>query len=287
MKKFNILTGLLLLGFLSSFILINSDIQNSVDDFTIAVKENTKDFKQIVIIDHSRLAQEQGVKMPPSIVNIFSNPKVNSQLLSEDILIGLDLPYRVIVYAEPEANRPTVAYADKSYLQKRYSIDHHALNTLEHDYKKAIKHLPKEDISKVNTEGLTKHYGIIDITSDYNYEETIARLKKAILSQGDTRWFSDIDYKKEAEEYGVALPKSGLLLFGGPAPGGKAMNKFPKLGLDAFCQKILVYEAEDQKIHIAFNDIEAFAKLHYGTSAMPHQVINKRLTTTFTKAISK
>ncbi|OHX64052.1 DUF302 domain-containing protein [Flammeovirga pacifica] len=287
MKKLHIIFGLITVAIFSSFIIVTSEIQNSVDSFFNKVKENTSSFENIVMIDHSRLAAEQGVKMPPSIVNIFSNPKVNSQLLSKDILVGLDLPYRVLVYAEPGKTTPTVAYADKDFIQKRYEISDQSLNTLSHDYKKAIKKLPSSSISKVSTDGVTKHYGIIDIKSAYNYEETIANLKKAILSQGDTRWFSDIDYQKEAMKYDIALPKSGLLLFGGPAPGGKAMNKFPKLGLDAFCQKVLVYEANDKSIHIAFNDIEAFANLHYGASAPPHKIINGRLTSTFTKAISK
>ena len=65
------------------------------------------------------------------------------------------------------------------------------------------------------------------------------------------------------------------------------MADFPKLGLDAFCQKLLVFEDEDGNVQIAFNDIVAFAKLHYGRSNMAQQVINTRLKQTFKKATQR
>ena len=63
------------------------------------------------------------------------------------------------------------------------------------------------------------------------------------------------------------------------------MAEFPKLGLDAFCQKLLVYEAPDGSVNIAFNDIVALAELHYGSSNKPQQVVNTRLTATFEEAV--
>ena len=80
-----------------------------------------------------------------------------------------------------------------------------------------------------------------------------------------------------------------LLLFGGPGPGGKAMSEYPKLGLDAFCQKILVLESADGSgiVSLHFNDIVALAKLHYGSSNKPQAVINKRLMATLSGAVQK
>ena len=40
----------------------------------------------------------------------------------------------------------------------------------------------------------------------------------------------------------MAIKPTTLILFGGPAPGAKAMNGAATLGLDAFCQKFLVWE---------------------------------------------
>lgn len=63
------------------------------------------------------------------------------------------------------------------------------------------------------------------------------------------------------------------------------MAEFPAIGLDAFCQKLLVYEGDDGKARVLFNDIAAFADLHYQRAMEPHAMLNKRLTATFKGAI--
>lgn len=63
------------------------------------------------------------------------------------------------------------------------------------------------------------------------------------------------------------------------------MMTTPKIGLDAFCQKLLVYQNDKDEVWIAFNDIVAFAELYYGASTKPQNMINKRLIMTFTKAV--
>ena len=106
------------------------------------------------------------------------------------------------------------------------------------------------------------------------------------MSQGDTKWFGDVNYTSNALTLGVKIRPTILLLFGGPARGGKAMMTSPKIGLDAFCQKLLVFENENGEVWVAYNDIVAFAKLYYSNSTKPQHLINKRLHTTFTKAVT-
>ncbi len=68
---------------------------------------------------------------------------------------------------------------------------------------------------------------------------------------------------------------------------GKAIMTSPKTGLDAFCQKLLVYEDDKGEVWVAFNDIVAFANLYYGTATKPQQMINQRLIAAFSKAVKK
>lgn len=65
------------------------------------------------------------------------------------------------------------------------------------------------------------------------------------------------------------------------------MASFPKLGLDAFCQKLLVFQDREGSERVIFDDIVKMAELHYGKSAESHKVINQRLTTTFEGAVRK
>ena len=151
---------------------------------------------------------------------------------------------------------------------------------------KVLAVFPKEMISETDITTVNKGFGIVSIKSDFDYSTTVQNLRDIVMSEGDTKWFADIYYQKEAANLNVEIRPTILLLFGGPAPGGKAMATSPKIGLDAFCQKLLVYENEAGEVWIAYNDIVAFAKLYYQSSTKPQQMINQRLKMTFTKAVT-
>lgn len=51
-----------------------------------------------------------------------------------------------------------------------------------------------------------------------------------------------------------------MLLFGGPALGAKATAKVPTLGLDALCQKLLVWQDETGTINASYTDLLALAE---------------------------
>ena len=82
------------------------------------------------------------------------------------------------------------------------------------------------------------------------------------MAEGDTLWFGELDYRAEAQAFDIELPRLTLLLFGAPGPGGKAMADFPRMGLDAFCQKVLVHEADDGQVKVYYNSMVGFAELH-------------------------
>jgi len=141
--------------------------------------------------------------------------------------------------------------------------------------------------SPVALDSISPGYGVIELTSDFSFGSTIERLRQSVLSQGDTKWFGEVDFLEAAKPRRIEVSSATLLLFGGPGPGGRAMAQFPKLGLDAFCQKVLVYQDGARNVKVAFNDIVAFAELHYGQSAPPHKVIDDRLKETFSLAVRK
>ncbi len=156
------------------------------------------------------------------------------------------------------------------------------MNALEN---KLLEVLNDLDAAPAPTKGLIANYGIIELRSELSVSKAVERLRTAVMGQDDTVWFAEIDFTTEVSQLGVELPEAVLLLFGGPAPGGVAMAGFPAIGLDAFCQKLLVYAYEEGGSVFIFNDIAAMAELHYGSSAEPHHGLNKRLTETFRSAI--
>jgi len=245
--------------------------------------------EKVVDIDHARLAWEAGIStMSPSRVLLFSDPKLNAELIAINPLIGLDLPFRILAYGDQ--GKAKLAFTNAEFLRNRYEIESRKL-LIEYDLNIKNSLMGSENVASPVKSKITPGYGILSIDSDFNYEDSYQRLKQAVLAQGDTVWFAEIDYQEEAREFAIELPKVKLLLFGGPAPGGQAMSQFPLLGLDAFCQKVLLLESSDNlapsnnKVSIHFNSIPDLAMLHYQQVAKPHEIINGRLVDTFTKAL--
>ncbi len=59
------------------------------------------------------------------------------------------------------------------------------------------------------------------------------------------------------------------------------------LGLDAFCQKFLVWEDAEGDIHLSFNDLLAIADRQDVSKSIPLRVINFRLSKAFTAALAE
>lgn len=266
---------------------VKESISQKVDNAAKQIEGEIASFKSIATLDHHRMAAEVGVYTPPSIAIIFSDSKINNTIIQEHQLAGLDLPFKILSFTEADTTNVSVAFTSSEFIQKRHQLDPSLLMNYNSAMSKVISTFPKEMISVTNEEGVTEGFGIVNLKSDFDFTTTVSNLRKIVMSQGDTKWFADLDYQKEAANDDIIIRPTTLLLFGGPAPGGKAMMTSPKIGLDAFCQKLLVYENSNGEVWIAYNDIVAFAELYYETSTKPQQLINQRLKMTFSKAVTK
>jgi uncharacterized protein (DUF302 family) len=264
----------------------SDDLYRAVDELYDAVVAATDRFDVIAEIDHSRLAALQGEPMPPARVVIFSDPTVNTSILQQEPQAGLDLPFRVFAYAQ--GRKPAVIPTTAEYLQRRHGLaDKPALQQYEERILSVVGAVPRDAVVEFDVSSLGKGQGIVTLTSDYGFEETIERLKAVIMAESDTICFGDIDYRDQAAALGVELPALTLLLFGAPGPGGKAMAERPRMGLDAFCQKVLVHQTPSGQVEVLFNEMPWLSKLHYGDSALPHMVITKRMRDTLGAAVEK
>lgn len=264
----------------------NEDLYSAVDELYDFVITQTGRFHVIAEIDHSRLAAAEGEVMPPARVLIFSDSSLNTSILSREPLAGLDLPFRVLTYAEEGS--PAVMYTTADFLQRRYGLENGSyLQRYDELLIETVRSVPVDAIFDFDTTSVSKGEGIVTLDSRYAFEQTIEQLKGAIMKEGDTVWFGEIDYQQEATRHGVDLPPLTLLLWGAPAPGAKAMREHPRMGLDAFCQKTLVYQIPGEGVQVSYNEMTAFAEMHYGDSALPHRVITRRMLKTLGGAVSE
>lgn len=261
----------------------SQSLQQTVDANFAILAQAVEDegMVEVASIDHSRLAMAEGVEMPASRVLIYSDPAVNAAILSENIRAGLDIPFRALSYDEDGTAQ--VSFTDAEFLKVRHGLGNgSALAAFTDLQTRVLEELPAQSAPDAN---VSINYGIIELQSKLSVRDAVANLTKTVKSQSDTVWFGEINFQQEAAELGVEIDEAVLLLFGGPAPGGVAMADFPAIGLDAFCQKLLVISDGDGGSYVLFNDIAALAELHYGRSIKPHHALNERLAKTFRSAL--
>ncbi|CUH52849.1 DUF302 domain-containing protein [Shimia marina] len=258
--------------------------QNKVDDAILTLKQKAQVAHLDVIadIDHARLATQAGQPMPPARVVLLSDAKLNSQILAENIRAGLDLPFRVLAY--DQSGEARLIYTDFVFIKRRHGLSAEFAPRFSATLEALVSEVTLPS-APAPTAQMAKDHGILSLFSRHDFETTVQNLRDVVTAQQDTLWFAEIDFTKDAHSEGITLPNAIVLLFGGPAPGGIAMRAHPAIGLDAFCQKLLVYEDTAGQVHVLYNDIAAFAMLHYGSSDRSHHALNERLTQTFKSAI--
>lgn len=72
-------------------------------------------------MDHQKNARGVGLKLRPTEVIIFGNPKVGTLLMQCSQDVAIDLPQKVLV-SEGADNKVWLSYNNPSYLMKRHEI---------------------------------------------------------------------------------------------------------------------------------------------------------------------
>jgi uncharacterized protein (DUF302 family) len=113
----------------------------------------------------------------------------------------------------------------------------------------------------ISSEALPKsNDGIVRVKSSYNFQETIARLKKDIAAKG-IRFFSEIDQTELAAGAGIKLNPSTLLVFGNPPLGTQFITANPNAGLD-WPVRLLVTQDNTGAVWTVYTDFAWIAARH-------------------------
>lgn len=103
--------------------IINIPSNHSVDE-TVDRLENilrSKEITLFALIDHSGEAAKVGMKMPPTKLLIFGNPKGGTPLMLAAPSIALDLPLKILV-AEDTQGKVWLSYNSPEYLKERHGL---------------------------------------------------------------------------------------------------------------------------------------------------------------------
>jgi len=95
----------------------------SVDETVERVKNllQSKGITLFVLIDHSGEAEKVGMKMPPTKLLIFGNPKHGTPVMLAAPSIAIDLPLKILVW-EDTSREIQISYNSPEYLVRRHGL---------------------------------------------------------------------------------------------------------------------------------------------------------------------
>jgi uncharacterized protein (DUF302 family) len=111
--------------------IVSKPSKHSVDD-TLAKLQHTLEAKGIAVfalVDHSGEAAKVGMKMPPTKLLIFGNPKGGTPLMLAAPSIALDLPVKILIWQD-EQEKVWVSYNTPEYLAERHGLPPHLVQNI-------------------------------------------------------------------------------------------------------------------------------------------------------------
>ena len=80
-----------------------------------------KSVKLFALIDHSGEAEKAGLRMPPTKLLSFGNPKAGTPLMIAAPSAAIDLPLKLLVAEDAEGD-VTISWNDPAWLQQRHGF---------------------------------------------------------------------------------------------------------------------------------------------------------------------
>ena len=89
----------------------------------------SKGIKIFVRVDHSGEAEKAGLKMPPTQLLIFGNPKGGTPVMLAAPTAAIDLPLKALAWQDSDG-KVWLSYNDPEYLKERYGLTDDQIKTI-------------------------------------------------------------------------------------------------------------------------------------------------------------
>lgn len=99
-------------------------VEETVDKLETILK--SKGVTLFALVDHSGEAEKVGLKMPPTKLLIFGNPKGGTPLMLAAPSVAIDLPLKILV-AEDAQGKVWISYNSPGYLRERHGLPENLL----------------------------------------------------------------------------------------------------------------------------------------------------------------
>lgn len=225
-------------------------VEEAYEKFRLALQEN-EEISIIAEVDHAAKAAAANLELPASKIIFFGNPRVGTQLMQKDQLVGLDLPLRVLFYQNDE--EVVALFNSASYLENRYNLKgNNTLQQISSNLDNLIGKTMETEVVWGKSAGVRNSQGIKTVKSSRGFEETWSSVIEILNKNEDIEIVSRLDHRENAAGVGMELRPTRLIIFGNPSLGTPLMQSAISTGLD-LPQKMLVWEDEDGTVNISFN----------------------------------
>jgi uncharacterized protein (DUF302 family) len=104
---------------------------HSVDETVDKLKTilQSKGVTLFALVDHSGEAEKVGLKMPPTKLLIFGNPKGGTPLMLAAPSVAIDLPLKILI-AEDSQGLVWISYNSAEYLKDRHGLPQDLLQNI-------------------------------------------------------------------------------------------------------------------------------------------------------------
>ena len=108
--------------------IIDVPSNHSVDESVDRLKNilQSKGVTLFALIDHSGEAEKVGMKMPPTKLLVFGNPRAGTPLMLAAPSIALDLPLKILVRQDGQG-KVWLSYNSAEYLKERHGLPQNLL----------------------------------------------------------------------------------------------------------------------------------------------------------------
>jgi uncharacterized protein (DUF302 family) len=88
-----------------------------------------KGIKIFALVDHSGEAEKAGLKMPPTQLLIFGNPKGGTPVMLAAPTAAIDLPWKALAWQDANG-QVWLSYNDAAYIQRRFGLSDDVIKPL-------------------------------------------------------------------------------------------------------------------------------------------------------------
>jgi uncharacterized protein (DUF302 family) len=105
----------------------NHSVDETVERLKVILQ--SKGITLFALIDHSGEAAKVGMKMPPTKLLIFGNPKAGTPLMLAAPSIAIDLPLKILVWEDGQG-KVWLSYNSPEYLKERHGLPQSLLQNI-------------------------------------------------------------------------------------------------------------------------------------------------------------